>query len=112
MTVLAKPLFEGVFAAAADTTQYTAGVGTRTIIDKFTACNNDTVARTLTVNLVASGGAVGGANQVVKTKSLAAGETYTFPEVVGHVLAAGDFISTNASTAGVIGIRASGREIT
>jgi hypothetical protein len=112
MTVVAKPLFEGVFAAAVDTTQYTAPAGVRTIIDKFTACNNDAVARTITVNIVNSGGAVGGANQIVKTKSLLAGESYTFPEVVGHVLAAGDFISTNASSAGVVGVRASGREVT
>jgi hypothetical protein len=112
MTVTAKPLFEGVFAAAADSTQYTTPNGVRTIIDKLTACNNDAVARTITINLVASGGAVGGANQIAKTKSLAAGETYTFPEVVGHVLAAGDFISTNASAAGVVAVRASGREVT
>ena len=112
MTVIAKPLIQGTLAAAADTTQYTAPTGTRTIIDKFTACNNDAAARTLTVNLVASGGAVGAANQVVKTKTLAAGETYTFPELVGHVLATGDFISTNASAAGVVAVRASGREVT
>jgi hypothetical protein len=112
MTVIAKPLFESVFAAAADTTQYTAPGGVRTIIDKFTACNNDVAARTITINIVASGGAVGAANQVVKTKSLAAGETYTFPEIVGHVLAPGDFISTNASVAGVVAVRSSGREVT
>jgi hypothetical protein len=112
MTVIAKPLFQPVFAAAADTTQYTAGAGVRTIIDKFTAMNNDAVARTLTVYLVASGGAAGATNTVVKTKSLAAGETYTFPEIVGHVLASGDFIATNASAAGVVSVRASGREIT
>jgi hypothetical protein len=112
MTVTAKPLFEGIFAAAADTTQYTAPSGTRTIIDKFTACNDDILARTITINLVPSGGAAGTGNQIVKSKALAAGETYTFPEVVGHVLSTGDFISTNASVAGVVSVRASGREVT
>jgi hypothetical protein len=42
---------------------------------------------------------------------LQAGETYTFPEIVGAALAAGDFISTIAGTATAINIRASGREI-
>ena len=39
-------------------------------------------------------------------------ETYTFPEIVGQVLANGGFISTIASAANALTIRASGREIT
>jgi hypothetical protein len=64
------------------------------------------------VNLVTSAGSAGDLNLVVKTKSLAAGETYTFPELVGQVLAPSGFISTIASAATSINIRASGREIT
>jgi len=66
----------------------------------------------LSVNLVTSAGSAGDLNLVVKTKSLAAGETYTFPEIVGQVLAPSGFISTIASAATSISIRASGREIT
>lgn len=38
-------------------------------------------------------------------------EVYTFPEIVGQVLNAGDFISTIAGTATSVNIRASGREV-
>lgn len=49
---------------------------------------------------------------ITKTKALASGEAYTFPEIVGHVLGPGDMLSTLASAAASITIRASGREVT
>jgi len=109
MTVTAKCLLEAKQAESAQTTQYTAATGTRTIIDKFTA--RSVAGATLSVNLVSSGGAAGASNLVV-TKTLAAGEQYTFPELVGQVLNAGDFISTIASVATDTVIRISGRENT
>lgn len=112
MTVTAKPLFEALQATNAETTQYTAPVGTRTIIDKMTGTNTTGAAATLTLKLVASGGAAGASNTIVSAKTLQPGESYTFPEVVGHVLNPGDFISTLAGTAAAITIRASGREVT
>jgi len=111
MTVTVKVLIAAKNAENAQTTQYTAS-GVTTIIDKFTATNYDTAARTLSVNLVTSGDAAGNQNLIVKTKTLQAGETYTFPEIVGQVLASGGFISTIASAATTINIRASGREVT
>jgi len=111
MTVTAKALFEPLQAQNAETSQYVTPAGTRTIIDKFTGTNTTGAAATLTVKLVASGGAAAVTNTIVSAKTLAAGETYTFPEVVGHVLNPGDFISTIASTAAAIVIRASGREV-
>lgn len=111
MAVTAKPLFEALQAAAAETTQYTAPAGTRTIIDKFTGTNTTAAAATLTVKLIASGGVAGAGNTIVSAKTIQPGETYTFPELVGHVLAASDFISTLAGTAAAITIRASGREV-
>jgi hypothetical protein len=108
-TVTSRPLFTTKEAAAAETTQYTTPAGTRTIIDKFTAYNTTGAPVLLTVRLVANAGTAGATNAVV-AKSLAAGEAYTFPEVVGHVLEAGGFISTLAAAAGV-NIRASGREV-
>jgi len=42
---------------------------------------------------------------------LQSGEAYTFPELVGHILNTGDYISTLASVAASITIRVSGREI-
>lgn len=111
MTVTAKALFNPLQAAAANTSQYAAPAGTRTIIDKFTGTNTTGAVATLTINLVASGGAASASNTVVSAKTLQAGEAYTFPEVVGHVLNPGDFISTLAGTAAAITIRSSGREV-
>jgi hypothetical protein len=48
---------------------------------------------------------------IVKTKTLLPNETYTFPELVGHILAPGGYISTIAGTASAINIRCSGREV-
>lgn len=111
MTVTTKVLIAAKDAENAQTTQYTA-TGLTAIIDKFTATNHDSSARTLSVNLVTSGGSAGTTNLIVKEKTLQAGETYTFPELVGQALAAGGFISTLASAASAICIRANGREIT
>lgn len=110
MTVTAKTLLEAKAAENSDTTQYTAS-GVRTIIDKLTGYNYSAGAVALNVNLVASGGAAAASN-LVTVKTLSAGETYTFPEIVGHVLNNGDFVSTKAGAATSIVIRISGREIT
>jgi hypothetical protein len=53
----------------------------------------------------------GNQNLITKTKSLAAAEVYTFPEIVGQVLTTACFISTIASAADSINIRASGRQV-
>jgi hypothetical protein len=112
MSVTARALFEPLQASNAETTQYTTPLASRTIIDKFTATNVTAGALTITIKLIAFGGAASAANTIVASKSLAANECYTFPEIVGHVLNPGDFISTLASAAASITIRASGREVT
>lgn len=111
MAVIAKALFQPLQAANVETSQYVTPTGTRTIVDKFTGTNTTALPATLTVKLIAFGGAAGAANTIVSAKTLAAGESYTFPEIVGHVLNPGDFISTLAGTAAAITIRASGREV-
>jgi hypothetical protein len=110
MTVTLKVLIPAKTAEASQTTQYSASNVT-TIIDKFTATNYSATAATLSVNLVTSGDTSGNQNLITKTKTLAASEVYTFPEIVGQVLIAGGFISTIAGTATAINIRASGREV-
>ena len=110
MTVTVKVLIPAKIAEAAQTTQYTAN-GVTTIIDKFTATNYSASAATLSVNLVTVSGSAGDANLITKTKTLQPAEVYTFPELVGQVLAPSGFISTLAGTATAINIRASGREI-
>jgi hypothetical protein len=110
MTVTVKVLIPAKIAEGAQTTQYTAS-GVTTIIDKFTATNYSGSAATLSVNLVTASGSAGDANLITKTKTLQPTEVYTFPELVGQVLAPSGFISTLAGTATAINIRASGREV-
>ena len=112
MSVYVRVLIPAKIAVASDTTQYTAPTGVTTIIDKFTATNYDTVVRSITVNLVTSGDTVGNQNKIVVSRVLQPNESYTFPELVGQVLAPGGFISTIASNATGLNIRASGREVT
>ena len=111
MTVTVKVLIPAKIAEATQTTQYTA-TGVTAIIDKFTATNYSATPATISVNLVTTAGTAGNLNLITKTKTLAASEVYTFPEIVGQVLGIGDFISTVAGTAASINIRASGREVT
>jgi hypothetical protein len=111
MTVTVNTIIPAKQAENSQTTQYTA-TNARTIIDKFTATNTTGGAVTLSVNLVASGDTASASNLIVDAKSIASGETYTFPELTGHVLLPSGFISTIASAATSLTIRASGREIT
>lgn len=110
MTVTVKVLIPAKTAESTQTTQYTA-TGVTTLIDKMTATNYSAAAATISVNLVTGADTVGSNNLIVKTKTLQAGESYTFPEIVGAALAPSGFISTVAGTATAINIRASGREI-
>ncbi len=111
MTVTVTVLVPAQTANNSQSTVYTA-TGVTAIIDKFTATNYSGTAATISVNLVTSGGTAGNNDLIVKTKTLQASETYTFPELVGHVLRPGGFISTLAGTASAINIRVSGREVT
>lgn len=110
MAITPAVIIDPIIASTAQTTQYTS-TDVTTIIDKFTARNYSATAATLSINLVKTGTAASSTNLVV-SRTLQPGETYTFPELVGHTLAVGDFISTIAGTATSISIRASGRKIT
>tara|TARA_R110000868_G_scaffold85033_2_gene239524 strand:- start:4736 stop:5071 length:336 start_codon:yes stop_codon:yes gene_type:complete len=111
MAVTVKVLVPAKTVESSQTTQYTA-TGVTAIIDKFTATNYSASAATISVNLVTAAGSVGNTNLITKTKTLQASEVYTFPELVGQVLGAGDFISTIAGTSSAINMRVSGREVT
>jgi hypothetical protein len=110
MAVNIKVLIPAKIAENTQTTQYTA-TNVSTIIDKFTATNYSASAATISVNLVTQFDSAGNQNLVIKAKTLLPSETYTFPELVGHVLQPGGFISTIAGTASAINIRSSGREV-
>lgn len=111
MTVLVKVLIPPKQAEDTQVTQYTAS-NVRAIIDKFTVTNTSANNVTISVNLVTVAGSAGDANLIVDARSLVPGETYTCPELVGQALEPGSFISTIASAATSLTIRASGREIT
>ena len=110
MAVVVRVLIPAKTAENTQTTHYTSTAVT-TIIDKFTATNYSASAATLSVNLVASLDNPGNANLIVKTVSIQPGQTYLFPELVGQVLIPGGYVSTIASAATAINIRASGRTI-
>jgi hypothetical protein len=110
MAVNIRVLIPAKIAENTQTTQYTAQ-NVSTIIDKFTATNYSASAATISINLVTQFDSSGNQNLIIKAKTLLPSETYTFPELVGHVLAPGGFISTIAGTASAINIRSSGREI-
>lgn len=110
MTVTVTVLVPPKQMEASQTTQYTA-TNVRAIIDKATVTNTDTVSRTFSVNIVTSGGSAGVSNLVIDTRTVQPDETYLCPELVGHVLAPGGFISTIASNATSLTLRVSGREI-
>jgi hypothetical protein len=110
MAVSISNIIPAKTAENSQTTQYTSN-GVQTIIDKFTATNYSATAATISVNLIAPAGVSSNDNLIVKSKTILASETYTFPELVGHVIPAGGFISTIAGTASAINIRASGREV-
>ena len=110
MTTTVVALIKSKQAESAQTTQYTS-TGLKTIIDKFTVTNTTAGNVTFAVNLVPSGGAAGSSN-LMFSKSILAGQTYTWPELIGHVLEAGDFISTLADAATSLTIRAAGRQVT
>ena len=110
MSVTSKPLYTAAYLGSTDTTLYTAGASVRTILDKVTAYNSDAGALLVAFNIVPNGGAVGASNKIV-SKSIASGDTYTFPEVVGHVLESGGVLSGIAASASKVVVRVSGREV-
>jgi hypothetical protein len=111
MTTTSKPLYPSGYAPATETTVYTVATGVRTIIDKCTGYNGAATSVSLTVKLVPSGGTAGASN-ITAVKTIAPGTTYIFPEIVGQVLGAGEFVSMLAGSATSIVIRISGREVT
>jgi len=110
MAYTKKALVPAQLLAAAATTLYTA-VGARGEITKATLTNTSASNVTVSVHLVLSGGSAGAGNVYIDGKTIAAHETYTCPELVGHGLAAGGFISAIAGTGSVLRFAVDGAEI-
>lgn len=112
MTVTAKALIPGKYAATTVTAEYTVPGSTKTIIDKFTALNSDGSAATVSIYIVPSGQAASNSNRIINAKSIGSLATYDFTELKNHVMSAGEAIHVIAGTATAVSIRASGREVT
>ena len=110
MPIIAANIIHAKNMENTQTAQYVSD-GVTTIIDKFTATNFSSGMVNVSVNLTVAGTAAGNSNLIVKTRTLQPGETYTFPEIVGHILPSGGIVSTLASAAAAVNLRASGREI-
>lgn len=92
MTITAKRLVPGSVLTASAATYYTVGASTRAVIKSASIANTTAAAVPASVHIVPSGGAAAAANTVINTRSVAPNETYACPELVNHVLGAGDFI--------------------
>jgi hypothetical protein len=110
MSVIITPLFEPTQLTGAAATYFTAQVATQ--ISKMTVSNpSSTTSYTCTIYWVPSGGTAGPANAIVTTRAIQPLETWDVWPFIGHVLAAGDFISAFASTAAKLNFFASGTTV-
>lgn len=103
-----KVLFGPSQLTTSDVTQYTSAANTYTTVTRAVFTNVNTVAVTLTVNVVRSGGSAGATNTVIAAYPLSAGEAYVASELAGLILSPGDFISAKAGTATSINAVGSG----
>jgi hypothetical protein len=103
-------LFEAVAVPAAETEVYVSPVRTLSLVEKFTGCNTNPLGILVTVKVVPAGGAPGAGNVLVDEHPFLPGETYGFPEIVGHKLAQGDSISVLPSDTGLV-MRGSGTHV-
>ena len=108
-------LIETKHAEAAQTTQFTSRSSSTeaivSVVDSFTVTNTGSADAAFSCNVVANGESPGADNLVLRERTITPNETYTCPELVGQTLGQGDYLSTLASAADTLTIRASGREI-
>lgn len=111
MTVTVRAIIPAQQIPAVQTVLYTA-TGCKTIVDKFTVTNTGGTNVGLIVYLTPPGISASVANMIIKSRTILPSETYLCPEMVGQSLESGGGIVVQASTAAVLTLSASGREIT
>jgi hypothetical protein len=111
MAIYNRQLLPPKQAETSQTVQYTVPNTSKIIIDKFTGTNTSSSTVTISVNLITVGDSDGDQNLITKERNIAPKETYSFPELSGHIVDKGGSISTIASVASSITIAISGREI-
>lgn len=111
MAITPKRLVNGSQLTNAVATYYTAtNVSTR--IDACALTNTTAGAVTATLHLVASGGSASASNRVLDAYSIAAGQTYVPPGVIGQWIEEGGTLQALASANTSISIVCSGVEFT
>lgn len=110
MASIEKVFVEAKMLEAVQTDQYLAN-GVKARIHKFTLTNTDTVARTVSVNLIPPAGTAGSSNLIMKNRRILPGQTYECPELIAQLLEDGGKISTVASANSVVVCRVTGVEI-
>lgn len=110
MTVTVKSMIGPKYAEASVTIEYTAS-NVKALVDKFTVTNTGAADATLSVYFVVGGGSAGNSNLILDARGVAPGETYTCPEIVGHLVAKDYSIQVLASVPSTLVIMASGREV-
>lgn len=91
-------------------TQYTAN-GKTGLIDKFTLTNIKNVNVTVSINIVSQNSTPMDSNLILKEKTIRPGYTDLLPELSGHVITPGSYISTLVSLSEALTVKCSGREI-
>ena len=102
--------FEAQAIPAAETVVYTSPASIASIVNKFGGVNTSTTAIQVTVKVVPQGVSAAASHVLVNTRTLLAGESYGFPEIVGQTLNPGDFISVLPSATG-LNLRGSGVQV-
>jgi len=83
----------------------------KTRVDKMTLTNTDSAAHQVTIYLIAAAGTAGAANTITSAHSVAAGETWNCPDMVGQILPPGSFIQAFADTGAKVTISAAGTQL-
>ncbi len=104
-------LYEGQ-PAAANTTLYTGPTNTRVRIVAATVTNDAAAPKWISFHLVPSGGAAGDDNLILNQKVIGDKESYTLPELIGHIIEAADLLSSITETADTLTVHISGISVT
>lgn len=110
MSVTPKTITAAQLTASA-ATYYTAPSNTKSIIKKLTFTNTDTVARTVTVYLIPSGGTAGVTNILISAQSIGAGECWECYAAQGQTLQAAGFLQALADVTSKVTIQGAIAEV-
>ena len=94
--------FDGGNVTASAVTQGTVTpANTKRRVTSAVICNSTAIAKTFTAYVIPSAGTAGATNMYISARTIAAGETYTCPELVGRGMNAGGFVQVLADVTGM-----------